>query len=111
MERVQRMEQMFDNGEMEAVESARQRILSEHCTSRKRISRGGWGTTPRHHSELEHIDKIQQISDCQAHVWTDYTDRTGFHRRRRYELRLCEGTWLIDQHFVLWDGEESSEIY
>ena len=111
MERAERMERMLANGEMEALESARQRILSEYCTSRKRISRGGWGTTPRHHPELEHVEKIQPITDTQVHAWTDSTDRTGFHTRRRYELQLCEGIWLIDQHFVLCEGEESPEIY
>ena len=111
MERVERMEQMLATGELEASEAARQRILAEHCTPRKRISRGCWGTTPQHHPGLELITKIQQISDSKAHVWTDYADRQGFQTRRRYELEFCEGTWLIDQHFILREAEEFPEIY
>ena len=111
MKRVERMEQMLATGEMEARESERQRILAEHCTPRKRISRGGWGTTPQHDPELERITKIQQITDTQAHAWTNYTDRRGFQTRRRYELQFHEGAWLIDQHFVLREGEEFPEIF
>jgi hypothetical protein len=110
MDRVQRMEQMFATGEMEVLESARQRILAEHCTPRKRISRAAWGTTPKHHPTQEHITKIQQISESEAHVWTDYSDKHGFQTRRRYELELSGGVWLIDQHYVLRERDEYPEI-
>jgi hypothetical protein len=111
MQRVEQMERMTSTGEAEALESARQCILAQHCTPQKRISRGCWGTTPQHHPELERITQIQQISDTKAHAWTDYTDSQGFQTRRRYELQLCEGTWLIEQHYVLREAEEFAEIF
>ena len=111
MDRVERMEEMFATGEADALEAGRQRILSEHCTARERRSRGGWGTTPKHHPELERITKVLQLPHGHAHVWTDYTDSQGFETRRRYELQLCDGVWLIDQHYVLREDEEYPEIY
>ena len=111
IDRVERLEKMFNTGEAEALEAGRQRILSEHCTARERRSRGGWGTTPKHHPELERITKVQQLPESRAHVWTDYTDSQGFRTRRRYDLLLCDGVWLIDQHYVLCDGEAYPEIY
>jgi hypothetical protein len=111
MERVERVEEMFATGEYDAVEAGRRRVLSEHCTPRERRSRGDWGTTPKHHPQLECITKVEQVADGQAHVWTDYTDNRGFRTRRRYELALCDGVWLIDQHYVLRDADEYPEIY
>ena len=111
MDCVERMEQMFASGEAEAVEAARQCILTEHCTPRERRSRGGWGTTPKHHPELERITRIQQLADDRAHVWTDYTDDQHFRTQRRYELQFSDGMWLIDQHYILREGEEFPEIY
>lgn len=113
MDLVEWLEEMLDSGEMDAVMAARQRILNEHCTSRELCSRGGWGwgPSPKHHPELEHVIRVQQVADGQAHVWTDYTDDQDLRTQRRYELQFCDGVWLIDQHYILSDGEEYPEIY
>jgi hypothetical protein len=109
---TERMHEMDDSDELEALEEEYNRILKRHCTHSTRRRKGfDFGTPVSHHPEFEQITEIKLVDEGNARVWTRYEPKGSWTRIRRYHLLLLNGTWVIDQHYLLnEDAEDHPEI-
>lgn len=61
---------------------------------------------PAHDPEREKIVKVERVAADRINVNTAHTDAGGYSSDWRYELRLIEGDWLIEQLYSVYEHEE-----
>jgi hypothetical protein len=94
------------SGAVESMESQYQGILRKFCTPKERFLSVLASSTLEHHAELERITDVKLVDQKTAMVWTHYEPEESNPRDRRYVLELCDGMWLIDQHYLIDDDHE-----